>query len=96
MTLEPVLVGGGIVAVTGKPVHLPTKDIGPAAPLGILEHFLELRPLVAGAGHGPVGIDLDNPEVVIPGIVLAFLDLLLNRYLPLIVRGISGIDHAVL
>lgn len=61
VTLEPVLVGGGIVTVTGKPVHLPAKDIGPSAPLGILEHFLELRPLVTGAGQGPVGVDLYNP-----------------------------------
>ena len=52
----------------------------PPAPLGVLEHFLELGPLIVGAGYCPVGVDLDHPQVVIPGVVLTFLDLLLNRY----------------
>lgn len=94
--LQAVFIGGAVIAVPGKAVQLPAYHKWPV-PVGcVLEHLLELRPLVAGAGQVPVGVDLHDSEIVLSGEQLAVGHLLLDGAVALVVGGIAGIDNGIL
>ena len=91
--LQPVFVGGAVVPVPGKPVHLPGQDVSPAATGGVFQHFLKLRPFVICPGEVAVGVHFHNPEIYAFGIRHAIGYLLFNRHVPLGVGGITGIYY---
>ena len=96
MLFQAVFIGGTVIAIPGKAVQLPANHKRPAPVGGVLEHLLELRPLVAGAGQVPVGVDLHDPEAVLSGKQLTVSHLLLNGAVALVVGGVAGIDNGIL
>lgn len=94
--LQPEFIGRRIVPVTGKAVNLPADHISPMAMGGVLQHLLELGPVIGSARQMPIGVDLHHPEVVLPGKNLAVRHLLLDGTVPLVMRRVPSVDHGIL
>lgn len=94
--LQPELVCGRVVAVPGKAVNLPADHISPVAMGGILQHLLELGAVIGSSRQMPIGVDLHNSEIILPGKNLAVRHLLLDGTVPLVMGRVPSVDHGIL
>lgn len=93
---ELIFISGRIVTIAGEAVDLPADHEGPVAVGCILQHLLELGPVISGAGQMPIGVDLHDPETVLLCKKFAVSHLLLNGTVPLGMGRVTCIDHRVL
>ena len=93
---ELIFISGRIVPIAGEAVDLPADHEGPVAVGRILQHLLELGPVIGSAGQMPIGVDLHDPETVLLRKKFAVSHLLLNGTVPLGMGRVTCIDHRVL
>lgn len=93
---ELIFISGRIVPIAGEAVDLPADHEGPVAVGRILQHLLELGPVISGAGQMPIGVDLHDPEAVLLRKKFAVSHLLLNGTVPLGMGRVTCIVHRVL
>ena len=79
---ELIFISGRIVPIAGEAVDLPADHEGPVAVGRILQHLLELGPVIGSAGQMPIGVDLHDPETVLLRKKFAVSHLLLNGTVP--------------
>ena len=86
---------GRIIPVAGKAVQFPhqyrLKGVGGA----VVDHLLELRAAVGFGRQCPVNVGPHHGDAVLVGILLAFPQLALDGFLPLVVAAVAGIDHGI-
>lgn len=80
-----MLVFCAVVAVPGKTVQLVNDDGGKSPGGSIVDHELELGPLVRPSGHGTVGVSAEDLVTVPSREVFTDADLALNGFFPLAV-----------
>lgn len=80
-----VLILCAVVAVPGKAVQLVNDDIGKSPGGSVVDHELELGPLVRPPGHGAVGVCAEDLVAVPPCEIFADADLAFDGFLSLAV-----------
>ena len=95
VVFEDAFIMGRIVPVAGKAVQLPhqhrLKGVGGA----VVDHLLELWAAVGLGGQCPIDVGPHHGDAVLVGIFLAFPQLALDGFLPLVVAAVAGIDHGI-
>ena len=92
---ESVAVEGTIVTVAGKAVELPDEDDIKKLLAAVLDHALEVGPIVRLCGKRPVYVCSNDLQIVILGILRALPDLPLDAFLSLIVRAIPRVNNCL-
>ena len=92
---QRVLVSGTVISVPGKAVQLPNDDHVKQLLRAVPNHVLKLRPVVRLRRYRPVNVVPQHRKPVLLRKDSAFPKLTLNGFLPLIVRGIPGINHSL-
>ena len=92
---QNVLVMRAVVAVTGETVEFPDKHDLKKALCAVLDHTLKLRTVSGFRRQCAVDVAADNRYAVALCVFAAFTELTFNRFFPLAVGGIAGIDHRV-
>ena len=87
------LVAGAVVAVASKAVQFPDQNDVKQLALAVLNHLLELGPVVCLGRNGAVDIVLDHRDTVLLGIGGALANLAFDGLFALVVGGISGVDN---
>ena len=87
------LIAGAVVAVAGEAVQLPDQNDIKQLALAVLDHLLELGPVVRLGRDGAVDVVPHHGDAVLLGISGALADLAFDGFFALVVRGISGVDN---
>ena len=88
------LIAGTVIAVAGEAVQFPDQDHVEQLAFAVLDHLLELRPVVRFGRDGPVDVVPDYCHAVLFGIGGALADLAFNGFFTLVVGGIAGVDNS--
>ena len=91
---ELCLVAGAVIAVAGKAVQLPDQNDVEQFALAVLDHLLELGPVVCLGRDGTVDVVPDYCHAVPFGIGGALADLAFDGLFALVVGGIASVDNS--
>ena len=94
--LELVFVDGAVVPVPGEAVQFVNDHKLEGLLPGVVDHLLELRPVIGAAGDRSVDVLADHGVPMPPGVIMADMQLPFDALFVLAVRGISSIDHSVI
>ena len=86
------LIAGTVIAVAGEAVQFPDQDHVEQLAFAVLDHLLELGPVVRLGRDGAVDVVPHHGDAVLLGIGGAFADLAFNGFFTLVVGGIAGVD----
>ena len=90
-----IFVKGDFLPVAPKAVNLPDNNRLKLVLRRILQHLLELLPVVIPACLCPVNALMDNRVAVFPSVFVCGGQLSFNRLFPLLMTGVSGVDNGV-
>ena len=93
--LQDPLVHGGIIPVPGKAVQFPDKHDLELMLFRVLDHPLEVRPVILRAGKGAVDIFADHAVSVLFRVGIAVVQLTFNGLFRLGMGRITGINDRV-
>jgi hypothetical protein len=83
-----------VVSVAGKAIQLPDDDHVEQLFAAVFNHVLKFRAIVGLGRKGAVDVVPQNCDAVLFCECRAFPELAFNRFLPLVVGGIAGIDYS--
>ena len=86
VSLQLVLIMCRIVTVPGKAVELPDQHDIKQPLFAVLDHLLELRPIVRFCRDGTVNVVLDDGDAILFGISRTFTNLAFDRFFALVIR----------
>ena len=90
-----IFVEGDFFPVAPKAVDLPDNDRLKLVFRCVLQHLLELFPVIISARLCPVNVLMDDGVAMFPSVFVGGSQLPFNGLLALLVAGISGIDNGV-
>ena len=93
--LEPGFIDGTVVTISGEAVQLIDKDTLECVLLAVLNHPLKIGSVVGCTALRPVDVLADHGVLMGLGVLVANLQLTLNRLLRLRVTGKPGIDDYI-
>ena len=91
-TGHAIIAVGDVLLVAADPIERLRRDDVEALGLRVREERLDARPQQAGPGDGLVGIALDQLPALALRVLSAQPELILDRGLALVVRGVAGVD----
>ena len=92
--LKPCFVDKSFQHIAAYTVGLPRKHIAELPFCGIGHHTLKIHPLVCATGNGTVGIGVDDPDAILRRQLIAFLKLLFNADVFLVVAAVPTVENA--
>ena len=95
VVFKDALIMGRVIPVAGKAVQLPHQNRLKSVGGAVVDHLLELRAAVGLGRQRPVNVGPHHGDAVLVGIFLAFPQLALDGFLPLVVAAVAGIDHGI-
>ena len=90
-----VFVKSNFLPVAPKAINFPDNDCLKLVLCCVLQHLLELFPVIIPARLRPVDILVNDGVAVFSSVLVGGGQLPLNGLLPLLVAGVSGVDNGV-